>query len=59
MPFINPIVLSFGVIGNYMFHLTELLKGNEKFTLFKLGLPTICASIIYQWGLWGLVLLYI
>lgn len=38
-PFVNPIILTFGVIGNFSGHAVELIKGNEKFTLFKITWP--------------------
>jgi len=59
-PFLNPIILSFGLVGNFSAHTIELIKGREQITLFKLGLPGLCASLIYTWGLaWGGLLFYI
>jgi fatty acid desaturase len=51
MPYINPIVLCFGVYGNYFAHLVELLKGNEELSIGKLLLPLHFYFMISKWGL--------
>ena len=51
MPYIHPIVLCFGVYGNYFAHLVELLKGNEEFSIGKLFLPIHFGLMISKWGL--------
>jgi fatty acid desaturase/cytochrome b involved in lipid metabolism len=50
MPYVNPIVLSFGMWGNYAFHLSELLRGNEVLRPSKLFLPLQIAVVVVSWG---------
>ena len=60
MPYVNPLLLSFGLYGNYMVHLVETLKGNEVVSPWKLLLPVEIAAMVYSWGLCrGLILMYI
>jgi len=56
-PYINPIILFFGVWGNFSFHTTELLKGREKITAWKLFFPCMLLLYVIQHGIiWGAVL---
>ena len=59
MPYVNPVVLSFGLYGNYMAHLTEVLKGNEVVSPWKALLPLEIALMIRAWGWRGLLLMYL
>lgn len=59
MPYVNPVVLSFGLYGNYINHLVELLKGREVISPWKLLLPLEVAAMAYAWGLRGLLLMYL
>jgi len=59
MPYINPILLSVGPFMNYMAHLIELLKGNERVTPWKLLYPLEIAAMAYRWGWRGLLLCYL
>jgi len=59
-PFLNPLILSFGVIGNYTAHTVELIKGNEKLTPWKVLFPIQIVAFMYVWGpAWGGLLCYI
>jgi fatty acid desaturase len=49
-PYLNPIVLMFGIWGNYITHLSELLVGREKFSIMKLFFPATVATFIYVHG---------
>ena len=60
LPYVNPIILSFGLYGNYMFNLTEMVKGNEKITPWKAVLPLEIGVMAWKWGAWrGLSLMYL
>jgi len=60
MPCIHPIVLSFGLYGNYLAHLGEMFRGNEVVTPWKLLLPLQMLVMAYKWGpVKGLLLLYL
>ena len=59
MPYVNPLILSFGLYGNYMAHLVEVLKGNEVVSPWKLLLPLEIAAMAYTWGWKGLLLIYL
>lgn len=50
MPYINPIILCFGVYGNYVAHSVELLKGNENVSIGKIFLPLHFFLMISKWG---------
>ena len=50
MPYINPILLSFGLYTNYLINILEILKGNDKFTLWRLCLPFEIGIMIYTHG---------
>lgn len=50
-PYLNPIILCFGVWGNYTFHLGETIKGNEVVSPWKLVLPLQVAITISTCGL--------
>ena len=51
MPYINPLVLCFGVYGNYVAHTVELIKGNEPFSIGKCCLPLHFYMMLSKWGL--------
>ena len=56
-PYLNPIILFFGIWGNFSFHTGELIKGHEKFTPWKLFFPTMVALYVYKHGIiWGAIL---
>ena len=59
MPYVNPLILSFGLYGNYTTHLVEVLKGNEIVSPWKALLPLELAAMVYAWGLRGLLLMYL
>jgi hypothetical protein len=48
MPFLHPIILVFALWGNYSFHLTEIIKGNEKLSPWKLFLPSLVYVPAYE-----------
>ena len=50
MPYVNPLILSFGLYGNYMAHLVEVLKGNEVVSPWKLLLPLEISTMAHTWG---------
>ena len=49
-PFINPLLLCFGVYANYVAHTVELLLGRENFSVGKLFLPLHFVLMISRWG---------
>ena len=57
-PLLNPLILSFGLFGNYIFHTGELLGGREKFSAMKLALPLQLVLLCLRWGWWGVALMY-
>ncbi|GMI38919.1 hypothetical protein TeGR_g3514, partial [Tetraparma gracilis] len=57
MPFLHPIILVFALWGNYSFHLTEIIKGNEKLSPWKLFLPSLVYLFYKFHGTWGLALM--
>ena len=59
MPYINPILLSFGLYTNYLINLVETIKGNEVITLWKLCLPLEMSAMAYCWGVRGILYMYI
>lgn len=59
MPFINPVLLSFGLYTNYLINLIEVIKGNEVITPWKLCLPLQIGTMAHRWGLRGIAFMYI
>jgi len=51
MPYINPLVLTFGLYANYMAHLVETFLGNEQWRLTKAILPVNIGLMLSRWGL--------
>jgi hypothetical protein len=51
MPYINPILLSFGIYVNYTAHLIELFLGNENFSIGLFCLPSHFYLLMSRWGL--------
>lgn len=58
-PYINPLILTFGIYANWTAHLIEMIKGNERIQAGKLLFPLVWGYIPYSHGLWGLFLMYI
>lgn len=58
-PYLNPLLLSFGLYANYMAHAVETLKGNEVFRPSKLLLPLQIFLMVQRWGLHGALLVYV
>ena len=65
MPYINPLILTFGLYANFMAHLTDMVMGHEEWRPTKAILPLNIAMILMRWGLvrgvllsytWGAVL---
>ena len=50
LPYINPLILCFGVYGNYVAHTVELVKGNEEFSIGKVCLPLHFYIMMSRWG---------
>lgn len=50
MPFINPILLCFGVYANWIGHSVEILTGREEVDVFKFILPLQVAIMMSRWG---------
>lgn len=50
-PYLNPIILCFGMWGNYMFHLGEMVMGNEVVSPWKLVIPFQLVLMLSTWGL--------
>jgi fatty acid desaturase len=57
-PFINPVILTFGLYGNYIAHLVALLKGQEVPSIGKVLMPLQMFIMIYTWGWHGFRLMY-
>ena len=57
-PYIHPLFLSFGPIGNWIAQTVEILNGHEEFQVGRLCLPIQVALIIQAWGWHGLWLTY-
>jgi len=58
-PYLHPVILTFGLYGNYIAWAGECARGHERFTLWRLCLPMQIAWMVYGWGAWGLLLAYI
>lgn len=59
MPFINPVLLSFGLYTNYLINHIEVIKGNEVITPWKLCLPLQIGAMAQRWGVRGIAFMYI
>lgn len=57
-PYINPLILTFGLVANYSAHLIDMVKGNEEWRLWKLILPLNIALMIFKWKIRGVFLSY-
>ena len=51
MPFINPIILTFGLYANFAAHAVDMLKGHEEWRATKAILPLNIGLIVCRWGL--------
>ena len=49
-PYLNPLLLCFGVYGNFLAHAVELIKGNERPSAGKLLLPLHVTAMVSRWG---------
>lgn len=49
-PRLTPVVLSFGMWGNYLIHTLALLKGEENFSIGKIFLPLEVTLLVYTQG---------
>jgi fatty acid desaturase len=59
-PYINPLILSFGIWASYIKHAIDIGKGNATFHPFKLLLIIECTAMIYRHGFsYGMLLMYI
>ena len=65
MPYINPIILTFGLYANFLAHFADMLQGHEAWRPTKAILPLNIALMVMKWGLvrgglltytWGAVL---
>jgi len=52
-PYLHPLILGFGLYGNYLINCVELCRGREVFSLGKLAMPLHMACLISRWGSWG------
>lgn len=60
MPYLNPLLLCFGLYANYIAHTVEVLKGNEVASPGKLCLPLQIAAMVYVHGwLRGAALIFV
>lgn len=57
-PYLLPIILSFGIYGNYILHLTWILRGQEVLSIGKLIFPLFHYLFWSRWGLYGVVLYF-
>eukprot|EP00316_Scyphosphaera_apsteinii_P012467 CAMPEP_0119307142 /NCGR_PEP_ID=MMETSP1333-20130426/7715_1 /TAXON_ID=418940 /ORGANISM="Scyphosphaera apsteinii, Strain RCC1455" /LENGTH=424 /DNA_ID=CAMNT_0007310615 /DNA_START=139 /DNA_END=1413 /DNA_ORIENTATION=+ len=51
MPYINPVILTFGLYANFLAHAADMLKGREEWRLWKAILPLNIAAMVCRWGL--------
>jgi len=51
MPYIHPIILTFGLPANFFAHLVEMLNGNEAWRPTKAILPLNVGLMVWRWGL--------
>eukprot|EP00547_Thalassionema_nitzschioides_P000459 CAMPEP_0194204406 /NCGR_PEP_ID=MMETSP0156-20130528/3931_1 /TAXON_ID=33649 /ORGANISM="Thalassionema nitzschioides, Strain L26-B" /LENGTH=391 /DNA_ID=CAMNT_0038930405 /DNA_START=161 /DNA_END=1333 /DNA_ORIENTATION=- len=58
MPYLLPVVLSFGVYGNYILHLTWIFQGQEVLSIGKLFFPVFHYLFWSRWGWYGLALYF-
>jgi len=59
MPYINPLILTFGLYANWFAHFAETVAGNEEWRVTKAILPLNIALMLSRWGLLqGLLLTY-
>jgi len=58
-PFINPLLLTFGLYANYTAHLIETFKGHESWRPTKALLPLQIGLMLQAWGWRGALLVYI
>lgn len=56
LPYLNPIVLFFGIIGNYTTHGIAMWNGEEEFSISKLFFPALFAIYYYYLSSYGLFL---
>lgn len=59
MPYINPILLSFGLYTNYLINSIEVIKGNDIVTPWKFLLPLEIGTMVYTWGWRGMILMFL
>jgi len=59
LPYLNPLLLTFGLYANYFAHFVELLHGNETPRPTKLLLPLQIGLMVAQWGWRGVGLVYV
>ncbi|KAL1527464.1 hypothetical protein AB1Y20_016129 [Prymnesium parvum] len=57
-PYMNPFILTFGLLGNYGAHLADMVKGNEEWRATKAILPLNVLLMIHRWHLRGVFLSY-
>jgi fatty acid desaturase len=58
-PYLNPIILCFGMWGNYAIHTVEILNGNEVLRPTKMLIPLQIAMVLSRWGMArGIALLF-
>ena len=55
-PFLNPIILACGILGNYAYHTLELARGCEKLHISKIFFPLHASLLIYKWSVKGVFL---
>lgn len=51
MPYANPLILTFGLYGNYVDHCVNMAKGSEEWRPTKAILPLNIALVVWRWGL--------
>jgi len=57
-PYLNPVILTFGIYANFFAHMVEMIKGNERIVPAKLLFPFFWLLLPYHYGLWGAFLSY-
>lgn len=57
-PYINPLLLTFGLPANFFAHAIDMLKGHEEWRATKAILPLNLALVVWRWGLLGVALSY-
>lgn len=57
-PYLNPLLLTFGLYANYVDHFVGMVTGTEEWRAMKLCLPLNICVMVCKWGLHGAAITY-